>query len=467
MQRFARLTDNWSTFRHDSILPFYGVGIMQSPVSPTEYQLYLVTPYLNNQDVKHYIKTYPKVAGHTRLQLALDIVRGLEYLHELPPGFEGKGTVHGALNIYNVLVKDSGRAVVSGIGHAKVIKDFQASFTGDNSEYRYMGPEILDDALLTFGSDIWSWAMTSLEAGKTKILTDEPPFGQKTRGTKIIQMIGTNKRPEQANHPKIEEYGHSDEVWRLFEDCWKRKPEERPSAHEVVRRFKVFVPELEQNNNWNDGIALVAPWMDNGTDMDYIRKQDVNRLDLCTEIAHGLAYLPKIGTTHGDLKGANVLVSEHGAALISDFGGTSMKQYTLRFTGQGRFSYTLRWAAPELLDEDGRGTSSYTDVYALGMTILEIITGKVPFENIGREAAVYNALRSNKNPRRPHSYIPVISQQGDELWNLLQSCWDRDSMSRPPAKHVEDARDYVYWDSRRHGVISDIFKVEVALGMFS
>ncbi|CEL53472.1 RGS domain-containing serine/threonine-protein kinase A OS=Dictyostelium discoideum GN=rckA PE=1 SV=1 [Rhizoctonia solani AG-1 IB] len=234
-ERFARLTENWSALRHDSILPFYGVGVMQSPVSSTEYQLYLVSPYLKNQDVKRYIRTYPTVAGHARSRMALDIARGLKYMHGAPE-IDGKGMVHSALNIYNVLVKDSGRAVISGFGHAKVIKDFQASFTGDNSEYRYMGPEILDDAVLTFGSDIWSWAMTSLE-----ILTDEPPFGQKTRGTKIIQMIGTNKRPERANHPKIEEYEHSDEIWRLFEDCWKRQPEERPSAREVVQRFKSLV----------------------------------------------------------------------------------------------------------------------------------------------------------------------------------------------------------------------------------
>ncbi|CAE6477665.1 unnamed protein product [Rhizoctonia solani] len=219
--RFGRLTENWSALRHDCILPFYGVGVMQSPVSPTEYQLYLVSPYLKNQDIKRYIRTYPTVSRHARLQMALDIARGLEYMHEGDdlPELGGKGMVHSALNIYNVLVKDSGRAVISGLGHAKVIKDFQTSFTGDNSEYRYM------------------------------ILTDEPPFGAKTRGTKIIQMIGASKRPERVNHPKIEEYEHSDEIWQLFEDCWKKQPEDRPSAHEVVRRFRPCVQELGKKSD--------------------------------------------------------------------------------------------------------------------------------------------------------------------------------------------------------------------------
>ncbi|EUC54263.1 tyrosine kinase catalytic domain protein [Rhizoctonia solani AG-3 Rhs1AP] len=244
--RFGRLTENWSALRHDCILPFYGVGVMQSPVSPTEYQLYLVSPYLKNQDIKRYIRAYPAVSGHARLQMTLDIARGLEYMHEGDdlPELQSKGMVHGALNIYNVLVKDSGRAVISGFGHAKVIKDFQTSFTGDYSEYRYTGPEILDDAVLTFGTDIWSWAMTSLE-----ILTDEPPFGAKTRGTKIIQMIGASKRPERANHPKIEEYEHSDEIWQLFEDCWKKQPEDRPSAREVVERFRPCLKELGKKSD--------------------------------------------------------------------------------------------------------------------------------------------------------------------------------------------------------------------------
>ncbi|KDN35934.1 hypothetical protein RSAG8_11197, partial [Rhizoctonia solani AG-8 WAC10335] len=81
--RFARQTENWSALRHDCILPFYGVGVMQSPVSPTEYQLYLVSPYLKNQDIKRYIKTYSKVVGHARLQMALDIARGLKYMHDV------------------------------------------------------------------------------------------------------------------------------------------------------------------------------------------------------------------------------------------------------------------------------------------------------------------------------------------------------------------------------------------------
>ncbi|CAE7110294.1 unnamed protein product [Rhizoctonia solani] len=411
-ERFARQTENWAALRHDCILPFYGVGMIQAPISPEEYQLYLVSPYLKNQDIKRYIKTYPKVSEVARLQMSLDIARGLKYMHdgEDLQGLDGKGLVHSALNIYNVLVKDSGRAVISGFGHAKMIKDFQASFTGDNSEYRYMGPEILDDAVLHFGSDMWSWAMTSLE-----ILTDEPPFGAKTRGIKVIQMIGANQRPERANHPRIEEYEFSDDIWQLFEDCWKRRPEDRPSACEVVRRFRPFTRELGKKSNptirkppppthsktehteygrsdpavyqdtrsqpehhelWMatqsvvkpppasvpsieptvptypppspeqpQRQALVSPWMENGTVMEYITKHpDVDRPELCTQIACGLAYLHSMGTIHGDIKGENVLVAQNGVAMLTDFGSTILKNYSIKFSGDQVNGLSIRWA---------------------------------------------------------------------------------------------------------------------------
>ncbi|CUA71756.1 RGS domain-containing serine/threonine-protein kinase A [Rhizoctonia solani] len=528
--RFARLTENWAALRHDCILPFYGVGVMQSPVSSTEYQLYLVSPYLKNQDIKRHIKSYPTVSGRARLQMALDIARGLKHMHEGEdlPQLEGKGVVHSALNIYNVLVKDSGRAVISGFGHAKVIKDFQASFTGDNSEYRYMGPEILDGAVLTFGSDIWSWAMTSLE-----ILTDEPPFGAKTRGTKIIQMIGTNRRPERANHPKIEEYEHSDEIWQLFEDCWKKQPEDRPSAREIVTRLRElekllatteiigllsehgyldlditaridlercdkiaatsggagdifrgylhdgskvaikcprprrptvpsdgrrsFIKEIaKEGYSWSkhrhsnileilgialfhNRIALVSPWMENGTVVDYIKQQpNADRPNLCAQVSSGLAYLHQAGTIHGDLKGINVLVSKSGVAKIIDFGSTVLNHYSVQFTG-GDMSHTFtwRWAAPELLaaDSENAKASKQADVYALGMTIFEIIVGEVPFEDIIDSQVVLAVLRGER-PRRSVERISQLSRDGDRLWNLLKTCWHSDPSIRPAAEDI-------------------------------
>ncbi|CAE6495320.1 unnamed protein product [Rhizoctonia solani] len=429
--RLERHLADWIALRHENILPLYGIGIMQPRISSSasEYQLYFVSPYLKNQDVKRYIRKNPKISGSSRLQIILDIAQGLEYMHceylsSLP---DKQGMAHTALNTSNVLIKDSGRAVISGFGHPSLLREFQVTPIMDGSEYRYM------------------------------VLTDEPPFGSKTRGTRIIRMIGTGKRPQRSDHAKIEEYPHANEIWQLFEDCWNNEPDDRPGATKLVqslkalvtmpinrnmsateivrllsergysdvtaaidvdqcssapmnhggagdiyqgyltsgikvaikcpRKFNTFEDEgrealkaiAKEGYQWSkhrhvnvleifglalfrNQIALVSPWMENGTALDYVKKRPgVDRLDLCSQVACGLAYLHNQETI-------NVLVSKEGIAKIIDFGSTVMNYYSLQFSGgENVHHFTMRWAAPECLEGDDALVSKPSDVYALAM----------------------------------------------------------------------------------------------------
>ncbi|KAG9075317.1 hypothetical protein FRC06_010154, partial [Ceratobasidium sp. 370] len=152
----------------------------------------------------------------------------------------------------------------------------------------------------------------------------------------------------------------------------------------------------------------------------------------------GLAYMHGKNIVHGDLKGANVLVSGDGVAKISDFGNTILKQYTLAFTGSNDLrGLSMRWTPHELLTDEAVSTkpSRAADVYALGMTILEIMTGKVPFHEKS-DRAVYGAIREQNLPSRPRENIPVGSQDGDKLWQLITDCWVYEPAKRPPAAKV-------------------------------
>ncbi|QRV83777.1 kinase domain protein [Ceratobasidium sp. AG-Ba] len=118
-------------------------------------------------------------------------------------------------------------------------------------------------------------------------------------------------------------------------------------------------------------IAIVCPWMEYGHLRNYLsRRPEANRSQLSTQICEGLVYLHEHGIVHGDLKGDNVLVSNHGVPVLTDFGNATLKDRTLMFSGTtGNNAMTIRWAAPELL----RGETGHTtkaDVYGLGMTIL-------------------------------------------------------------------------------------------------
>ncbi|CAE6534653.1 unnamed protein product [Rhizoctonia solani] len=104
--------------------------------------------------------------------------------------------------------------------------------------------------------------------------------------------------------------------------------------------------------------------------MEYITKHpDVDRPELCTQIACGLAYLHSMGTIHGDIKGENVLVAQNGVAMLTDFGSTILKNYSIKFSGDQVNGLSIRWAAPEhLMGVRGLG-SKPADVYSLGMRV--------------------------------------------------------------------------------------------------
>ncbi|KAG9086221.1 hypothetical protein FRC06_003217, partial [Ceratobasidium sp. 370] len=156
-----------------------------------------------------------------------------------------------------------------------------------------------------------------------------------------------------------------------------------------------------------------------------------------TQIAEGLSYLHQEGIVHGDLKALNVLVTTEGVPLIVDFGNATLRECTLQFTATStKNAISLRWAAPEVLE----GKATYTvpaDVYALGMTILETITGCTPWYGLTEPAVMY-AVASKRCPERPAEHIPEDSWHGNILWSLLNSCWAYEPGDRPKASGVKD-----------------------------
>ncbi len=84
-----------------------------------------------------------------------------------------------------------------------------------------------------------------------------------------------------------------------------------------------------------------------------------------------MAYLHGQRVIHGDLKGANVLVSAEVRILLCDFGLAKMVDTNTSTSRAGLG--TLRWQAPELLG--GASKTFQTDVYAFGLTIYEVRMG--------------------------------------------------------------------------------------------
>lgn len=120
-------------------------------------------------------------------------------------------------------------------------------------------------------------------------------------------------------------------------------------------------------------------------------------LDWGRQLAQALAYLHSRGITHRDLKPENVLVGRDGRLKIVDFG-------TALMTGARRLTWrhlsesvgTPDYMSPEQI-QGGRGDPR-SDIYAWGVMLYELLTGRVPFEGDNWLAAMAGHLQ--RTPRR-------------------------------------------------------------------
>ncbi|KAJ1300634.1 hypothetical protein OPQ81_002286 [Rhizoctonia solani] len=213
------------------------------------------------------------------------------------------------------------------------------------------------------------------------------------------------------------------------------------TAHELYVWSKCSHPnvlEVYGVARYRHQIGMVSPWMENGNLSDFLsRKPPVDRCALCVQVAKGAAYLHGQGIAHGDIKGANVLVAHDYTLKLADFGNSSLKEYSLQFTiTADKLNISPRWTAPEIVLGDA-GHSVEADVYAVGMTILEILTGAVPYAGFS-DVTVFAKVLHSIHPTRPEKCIPSGNPQAEFLWMLLTTCWAFSPWDRPSAASVAD-----------------------------
>lgn len=156
-------------------------------------------------------------------------------------------------------------------------------------------------------------------------------------------------------------------------------------------------------------------------------------LPLVVQIASGLGAAHEAGVVHRDFKTSNVLLAETPRglrAVITDFGlSQSLADDGLtpvdsdKLTGTGQLMGTLAYLAPEQLE--GKRCSAATDIYALGVVLYQMITGRLPFD--GGSPLMAALKRLHEDPPDPVSFVPDL----DPLWgDVLLRCLHRDPRQR-------------------------------------
>jgi serine/threonine protein kinase len=116
---------------------------------------------------------------------------------------------------------------------------------------------------------------------------------------------------------------------------------------------------------------------------------------LGTGLAEALAAVHGAGMVHRDVKPSNVLLADDGRALLGDFGIARLLDAT-RLTDAAMTIGTLAYLAPE--QAAGEDVGPPADVYALGLVLLEALTGRRVFEGSQQELLAARLLRDPEVP---------------------------------------------------------------------
>jgi len=169
--------------------------------------------------------------------------------------------------------------------------------------------------------------------------------------------------------------------------------------------------------------------------MEYVAGQDLRGLirqtgqltarkaiAIATQVLGGLAEAHRLGVVHRDLKPSNIIVDREGSARIIDF-GIARAAATKGMTGAGAVIGTPEYMAPEQVE--GKPADQRADLYALGVILFEMVTGRPPFE--GETPLAIAVMHKTDPPPDPRALAPQIPV---ELGRVILRALEKDRDKR-------------------------------------
>ncbi len=141
--------------------------------------------------------------------------------------------------------------------------------------------------------------------------------------------------------------------------------------------------------------------------MEFVDGEDVKRkvdagpldvdtaLDIAGQAGLGLQAAHEKGVVHRDIKSANLMVTKQGYVKVADFGLALVADWSRR-TQKDQMPGTPAYMSPE--QAMGEAVDRRTDIWALGVVLYEMVTGRLPFEGEYQQAVLYGVINEQQKP---------------------------------------------------------------------
>src|SRR5215475_12910767 len=175
-----------------------------------------------------------------------------------------------------------------------------------------------------------------------------------------------------------------------------------------------------------EGLSFLSMEFIDGEDLSSLLRR-IGRLpgdkavELARQMCAGLAAAHEAGVLHRDLKPANVMIDGRGKARIFDFGLAIVSE---ELRGEEAMAGTPVYMAPEQLM--GKEVTQRSDIYALGLVLYELFTGKRVFEAKSIQELI--TLHEKSTPPTPSSHVKEIDPLAERV---ILRCLEKDPKVRP------------------------------------
>lgn len=212
------------TLRHPNIVQFLGAVTQSTPVM-------MIFEFLPQGDLYQHLKKEGPLKPLIAIDFALDIARGLNFMHEHKPD----AIVHRDLKPKNILRDKTGHLKVADLGLSKVLKSAVQTDSEDGpralkgSSCRYMAPEFFKYNVYGRNVDVFAFALIVQE-----MIEGVPPMSGMENDKVPSAYADQNKRPPF----KASSRHYPGDLKKLIEECWNEDPENRPPFAHIIDRLE-------------------------------------------------------------------------------------------------------------------------------------------------------------------------------------------------------------------------------------
>ncbi|KAL5783937.1 hypothetical protein ACOSQ2_006329 [Xanthoceras sorbifolium] len=230
--------------RHPNVVQFVGAVTQNIPMM-------IVSEYHSKGDLGSYLQKKGRLSPSKTLRFALDVARGMNYLHECKPD----PVIHCDLRPKNILLDNGGQLKVAGFGLVRLskispdrVKMAKPTAHLDCANL-YMAPEVYNDEVFDRSVDSYSFGIILYE-----MIEGVQPFHPRSPEEAVKLMCSEGIRPPF----KIKARSYPPDLKELIEECWDPEPVVRPTFSEVIVRLDRIVANCSKQGWWKDTFKL--PW---------------------------------------------------------------------------------------------------------------------------------------------------------------------------------------------------------------